>query len=121
MPEDWIKYTGSDEQLKELLTTDKKFIVDNQWSIFRTPTNLSLLATEDNLNWLGALLRDTKVNKYLICNPHPYADMIKQWADTGQPVWWKSKTGGGVGLCHEYFPPFAHTNEYEYRLKPFEE
>ena len=24
---------------------------------------------------------------YLICQPHPYADLIKIWADTGCPVW----------------------------------
>ena len=80
---EWIEYTGSDEQLKELLTTKSKFMV----SVFHKPTTLNMPATEDNLNWLAALLRDTKVKNYLICQPHPYADLIKIWADTGCPVW----------------------------------
>ena len=84
---EWIEYTGSDEQLKELLTTKSKFMVDNKWSVFHKPTTLNMPATEDNLNWLAALLRDTKVKNYLICQPHPYADLIKIWADTGCPVW----------------------------------
>ena len=84
---EWIEYTGSDEQLKELLTTKSKFMVDNKWSVFHKPTTLNMPATEDNLNWLAALLRDTKVKNYLICQPHQYADLIKIWADTGCPVW----------------------------------
>ena len=84
---EWIEYTGGDEQLTELLTTDSKFMIDNEWSVFHKPTRLNLPVTEDNLNWLAGLLCDTKVKKYLICQPHPYADLIKIWADTGCPVW----------------------------------
>ena len=29
------------------------------------------------------------ITHYLICNPHPRREMIKQQADTGQPVWVK--------------------------------
>lgn len=43
---------------------------------------------------LGYLLADFLRNVwrpegYLICQPHPLADMICQWARTGQPVWIK--------------------------------
>lgn len=117
----WIEYTGSDEQLKELLTTKSKFMVDNKWSVFHKPTTLNMPATEDNLNWLASFLRDTKVKRYLICQPHPYADLIKIWADTGCPVYWKDKeihSSGECGSCHY---PFAQPGLYEYRLMPFED
>lgn len=117
----WIEYTGSDEQLKELLMTKSKFTVDNKWSVFHKPTALNMPATEDNLNWLASLLRDTKVKNYLICQPHPYAEEIKQWAETGQPVYWRSKAGGETGECYKFFPPFAHPDIFEYSLTPFGE
>ena len=134
---EWIEYTGSDEQLKELLTTKSKFMVDNKWSVFHKPTTLNMPATEDNLNWLAALLRDTKVKNYLICQPHPYADLIKIWADTGCPVWVKvTKRNDWVRYIDGvYYKPRAMVHEYlepttkpdwnipgaEYRLTPFED
>lgn len=87
MNSQWIKYDGSDEQLRQLLSTSDKFIVDSQWSIFREPSTIELLDTDDNIKWLAVMLRDAKVKAYLICSPHPLADMICQWARTGQPVW----------------------------------
>lgn len=54
-------------------------------------------------------------------NPHPYANMIKIWADTGCPVYARSINGIGSQKCHEYFPPFAHPDKFEYQLKPFED
>ena len=126
---EWIEYTGGDEQLTELLTTDSKFMVDNEWSVFHKPTRLNLPVTEDNLNWLAGLLRDTKVKKYLICQPHPYADLIKIWADTGCPVWIKE-------LVRNYTFSDCFNNKFditktntpdwnipgaEYRLTPFED
>ena len=29
----------------------------------------------------------SQVTHYLICKPHPHREMIKRWADTGQPVY----------------------------------
>lgn len=121
MTAQWVKYDGSEKQLRQLLSTSNKFIVDSQWSIFSKPTTLKLPDTDDNLNWLAGLLRDTKVKAYLICDPHPYADMICQWAHTGQPVWGRSKDSGETGLCHENFPPFMNPAEFEYSFTPFEE
>lgn len=122
---EWIEYTGSDEQLKELLTTKSKFMVDNKWSVFHKPTTLNMPATEDNLNWLASLLRDTKVKRYLICQPHPYADVIKIWADTGCQVWYRAlecKDFKGQCLNDEFnLYPFARPDKYEYSLTPFED
>jgi len=33
------------------------------------------------------MLTHNNTIEYLICTPHPYADMICQWARTGQPVY----------------------------------
>ena len=121
---EWIEYTGGDEQLTELLTTDSKFMVDNEWSVFHKPTRLNLPVTEDNLNWLAGLLRDTKVKKYLICQPHHYTDLIKIWADTGCPVWWRMIPKNHVGLICRVFKtntPDWNIPGAEYRLTPFED
>ena len=120
----WIEYTGSDEQLKELLTTKSKFMVDNKWSVFHKPTTLNMPATEDNLNWLASLLRDTKVKRYLICQPHPYADLIKIWADTGCPVWVKRPIAVlriGEPIVFKTTNPDLNIPGAEYRLTPFED
>ena len=118
---EWIEYTGSDEQLKELLTTKSKFMVDNnKWSVFHKPTTLNMPATEDNLNWLAALLRDTKVKNYLICQPHPYADLIDIWRLSGCPVYAKHKA---TGQTDEVCGPRVDWNheEWEFSLTPFED
>ena len=112
---EWIEYTGGDEQLTELLTTDSKFMVDNEWSVFHKPTTLNMPATEDNLNWLAALLRDTKVKNYLICQPHPYADLIKIWADTGCPVWVRPTKPYEFEISDYENHPTCNTKHY-YRL-----
>lgn len=108
----WIEYTGSGYQLEEMRNAKHGFITENGGGIrFIERTR------EDHLKEAPLL----SVKKYLICQPHPYAKELQQWADTGQPVYWCSKTGGGSGECHEYFPPFAHPDIFEYSFTPFEE
>lgn len=102
----WIEYTGSDEQIYEIQKS-KHGVMTKDFIVIDGSTPIhDLLCIGD---------------KYLICQPHPYADEIKIWADTGCPVYWKSKAGGGYGICHEYFPPFAHPGDFECRLTPFED
>ena len=111
----WIEYTGSAEQLEELASA--KTLVRVRYSYGQEVNwSCTLFRSESNA-------RDTLQDAiaYLISEPHPYANEIKIWADTGCEVYWKSKTGGGAGICHEYFPPFAHPSEFEYRLTPFED
>jgi len=45
---------------------------------------------------------------YLICNPHPLADMICQQAHTGQPVWVRTRNYEGTAWC--YYPPTTTPN-----------
>ena len=111
----WIEYTGSAEQLEELASA--KTLVRVRYSYGQEVNwSCTLFRSESNA-------RDTLQDAiaYLISEPHPYANEIKIWADTGCPVYWRSKHGGAAGACHENFPPFAHPNEFEYLLTPFED
>ena len=73
---EWIEYTGSDEQNRDILgiKTDVLFRYSNGVHRLR-----SSMFTGD---W-----KHRTLTQYLICQPHPYADLIKIWADTGCPVW----------------------------------
>jgi len=87
---EWKEYTGSDEQIKEMLSSETGFIVDSQSSVFRDKAILKYPITENNRNWLTSLLDLSGVKKYLICEPHPLADVICKQARTGQPVYIKT-------------------------------
>lgn len=101
----WIEYTGSDEQIEEIqkskhgVMTEDFIIIDGSAPIH------DLLCIGD---------------KYLICDPHPYANEIKIWADTGCPVWYRFKgTGFEPGIETE--EPDWFNDEFEFRLTPFED
>jgi len=107
---EWKQYTGSDEQIKEMYASDYGYII-------RTASGQEIESHhEDAFDKFGS-----SITHYLICNPHPYAKEISQWGYTGQPVYWRSIKNGGTGECHEYFPPFAHPNEFEYSFTQFED
>ena len=82
---EWIEYIGSDEQIKEMLFAANKhgvMIIHHNGelcpSIFTDANELS-----------QHLDKRTKypIKMFWLCQPHPYADLIKIWADTGCPVW----------------------------------
>lgn len=87
---EWIKYTGSPEQISEIRNS-----------------KYGWLARVDAANDCNSIILDEyepiddiqSIYCYLICNPHPLADMICQQARTGQPVWWKYKTRQEVYPC----------------------
>lgn len=109
MTAQWVKYVANTEQIKELKAAIKSgngVLIKNKYGECKIVTS-QLYACE--------------FTEYLICTPHPYANMAQQWLRTGQPVWWRSKDSGETGLCHEYFPPFMHPVEFEYSFTPFEE
>jgi len=77
----WEKYTGSDEQIAEIKNNKNGYIVRNL-----NPYDAFILSSR--IRYAFELWGDSVVNfEYLICNPHPLADMICQQARTGQPVW----------------------------------
>ena len=123
---EWIKYDGSDEQIEEILNSKNGFSYirdtgDKDIKVYLSPLTKT---------YLIGLLSDCK--QYLINNQHPYADLIKIWADTGCPVWVRSNN-----LCYEdnnsnvwerfglYVTSTTKPNwnipGAEYRLTPFED
>lgn len=77
MTAQWVKYNGSDAQIGEMDNSAHGWIVmfkdDHVSNIHYGNPNISVNMAE--------------ASKYLICQPHPRADMICQQARTGQPVW----------------------------------
>lgn len=75
----WKEYTGSDDQIKELNTA------------LHQSNNGVLIELDGKSRIIYANLHGYRFNNYLICNPHPRREMMKQQADTGQPVWVKRR------------------------------
>ena len=76
---EWIEYTGSDKQIEEIRNAEHGFIVSKDGQESRWFCHGYTAAyVEKHLS---------AFTHYLVCNPHPLANMIKRWADTGQPVW----------------------------------
>lgn len=73
----WVKYDGSDEQIAEIKSNTHGYIVRDDLGMLSNRVRVSF-----DLEGISILPFE-----YLICSPHPYADMICQWARTGQPVW----------------------------------
>ena len=94
---EWIKYTGSDEQIAEIKNAKDGFVCRNSETdsgilsikygqLFSDQSEYPIL----NAMWKGSLklfIDTNNTTHYLICNPHPLADMICQQARTGQEVW----------------------------------
>lgn len=83
---EWIKYTGSDEQIAEIVASRNgvklRYVNGNESSLMIRP------ATEwQDHSHVQDCIKDNLIDYYLICNPHPLADMICQQARTGQEVW----------------------------------
>lgn len=73
----WQTFTGSQEQLLELSEAGHEVLVRGMsWSV-----------PADDLSELMACFSICDTKEFLICNPHPLADMICQQAHTGQEVW----------------------------------
>lgn len=73
---EWKEHTGSDEQLRDIVNckTDVLCRYKNGTERFKSEMFVG--------DW-----RHKELTHYLLCNPHPLADMICQQARTGQPVW----------------------------------
>lgn len=107
---EWIEYTGSEKQIEEIDSDDNDIL-------FRLGNGKVILDSEVNGYWLEPFIG---VTHYLICQPHPYADLIKIWADTGCPVYAKHKA---TGQTDEVCGPRVDWNheEWEFSLTPFED
>lgn len=80
---EWKKYEGTDEQIAEMLTAEHGFIYLDK---YQAEGSIMHFADFFDKTHLRNHLETWEVTHYLICNPHPLADMIERWARTGQPV-----------------------------------
>lgn len=125
MNSQWKKYTGSDEQIAELNNCKNGLLAKNYLGYIWPD-----IYEHFDFAPIGA-------THYLICDPHPYAEMICQWARTGQPVY--VKVSGGIVpnnsifiedeliiVMPEYFiiktnKPNWNIPNVDYSFTPFEE
>lgn len=94
---EWKEYTGSHEQIDEMMNAKYGFIARNITSesrIMRITIDQLFIEGQDEPylpdlfgNKVENFLSFNNTTHYLICNPHPLVDMICQQARTGQPVW----------------------------------
>ena len=127
----WIEYTGSDEQIRELKANTHGYMVRNI-----PPITGFILSPRIRYAFELSGISEVKF-EYLICEPHPYADIIKIWADTGCEVWIKPHKPYSFKISDYENNPYAKllVNEAgviivttkpdwnmnaEYRLTPFE-
>lgn len=75
---EWKKYEGTDEQIAEMLDAEHGFIIRSRGIESKIM---------HKIDRRGLLVH---CDEYLICNPHPIADMIERQCRTGQPVWIKT-------------------------------
>lgn len=98
---EWKKYDGTDEQIVEMLTHSTGFIVDSERLYSLGKTILRMEPDELNIDWLKAdLSMYGDVKAYLLCNPHPLADMICRQAQTGQPVYVRVNGNAGIHCAY---------------------
>lgn len=76
---EWKEYTGSDEQIAEMQEAQYGVLIDGCDEILDVSDMVSL----------ESYMNEQDKHKYLICQPHPLADMICQQAKTSQLVWVK--------------------------------
>ena len=105
---EWKEYTGSDESICEIADAIHGVLL-------RYKCGKETLIVTANRTW-GVCLDD--VTHYLICNPHPLADMICQQARTGQPVLVK-KYSNSFG--YKTTTPDWNIPNAEYSFTPFDE
>lgn len=115
---EWIEYNGSDKQIAEMLFAANKHGV----MIIHHNGELCPAIFTDANELYQHLDKRTKypIKAFLLCKPHPYADLIKIWADTGCPVYAKHKA---TGQTDEVCGPRVDWNheEWEFSLTPFED
>ena len=122
MTAQWVKFDGSDEQIAEMVGAKNGFVLrfnGGEDSTIQTIGMWGTMITSRNPAFSSHLTH------YLICEPQPYADMICQWARTGQPVWYRAldcKSFTGQCLNDEFnLYPFARPDKYKYSFTPLEE
>ncbi len=93
----WTEYTGSDEQIAELINPEISFIVDNPMSIFGQTGCVNSFYHSDNLNsdseWLKKHFADYGIKRYWLIPDDPLREMKVRQAMTKQPTWIRDSMG----------------------------
>ena len=126
---EWIKYDGSDKQIREIKSAKSYLVmgidIGEECSRFVSGP-LVWVDTSDHIDQriraqsnLKEQMEASNVTHYLICQPHPYADLIKIWADTGCEVWVKEGKSHRQPFIYVTDKPDWNIPGAEYRLTPF--
>lgn len=118
---EWKKYDGTDEQIAEI--ENYKGDVAGIFKSGHQTLRSSLFADD-----FHEYLKCGSITHYLLCNPHPLADMIARQAHTGQPVWVRTYMDSDYAglpivdaLIQVTTAPDWNIPNAEYRFTPFEE
>ena len=116
---EWKKYEGTYEQIAEMMSAYRGFVLRYADGKESLPYYGDTIPIDEILDNWG------EFTHYLICNPHPLADMIIRQAQTGQSVWIYITVGSEDGDDIEYLRP---TNKPDwnipaavYSFTPFED
>ncbi len=115
---EWKEYNGSDDQIQEIYNS-------RGWIVMF----FDGVQSDTHIGYPGANVNMHAIHKYLICNPHPLADMIGQQAKTGQPVWVRTRlddwSTGRQRNFYKLHEPTACPDWYlidsEYSFTPFDQ
>lgn len=116
----WEEYNGSDEQIDEMCNALHGYMLRLQDG---TVTEISIggpYRDEATDTYLGLT-----ITHYLICSPHPLAEMICQQSRTGQLVYCKKISSIGHEKDIQYFSQSGLRIDWgipdtEYNLTPFD-
>ncbi|AKH38334.1 MULTISPECIES: hypothetical protein [Nitrosomonas] len=89
----WKKFTGSEEQIIEMKTSKEGFKICTKAG---TESNIWKAYDVFSEQRVDALLKGNEIDVYMICQPHPHAEMIIEWARTGRDVYWYNGCGQWV-------------------------
>lgn len=98
---EWKQFIGSDEQIAEINNCEHGYLL--RYKNFNESDIIDVYVRAEYL---------IDVTHYLICNPHPLADMIIRQAQTGQPVFIKLPPYM-IGGLEEYW---NETRDYEINI-----
>lgn len=97
MPE-WVKFDGSEEQLEMMRTAEHGFKIKYKNNIVGNQDESSIIIANGLqhavLNHVTQSSTGATVTHFLICEPHPHAEMIIEWARTGRPVYFFDTASG---------------------------
>ena len=117
----WLDYSGSDEQICEIKSAEHGVMF---WYIADYGIDRVIYRYKDNRYHIDNRIETKVISKYLICEPHPYADVIDIWRLTGCEVWSRYEWRDSTGPHSETYvtdEPNWNIPGAEYRLTPFEE